>query len=57
MNKIGNVKMTLEMQMMQLESVIQNAETLQVVTAGTSAMSNIHTTVEINKVDDLMDDI
>ena len=57
MNKIGNVKMTLEMQMMQLESVIQNAETLQVVTAGTSAMSNIHTTVEISKVDDLMDDI
>lgn len=57
MDKIGNVKMTLETQMMQLESATQNAETFQAMKAGTSAMSNIHATVGIDKVDDLMDDI
>jgi len=57
MDKIGNVKMTLETQMMQLESATQNAETFQAMKAGTTAMSNIHKTVGIDKVDDLMDDI
>jgi len=57
MDKIGNVKMTLETQMMQLESATQNAETFQAMKAGTSAMSKIHEQVGIDKVDDLMDDI
>jgi len=57
MDKIGNVKMTLETQMMQLESASQNAETFQAMKAGTSAMSKIHEQVGIDKVDDLMDDI
>lgn len=57
MDKIGNVKMTLETQIMQLESATQNAETFQAMKAGTTAMSNIHKQVGIDKVDDLMDDI
>lgn len=57
MDKIGNVKMTLETQIMQLESATQNAETFQAMKAGTTAMSKIHQTVGIDKVDDLMDDI
>jgi len=55
--KIGNVKMTLETQMMQLESAAQNAETFSAMKAGTSAMSRIHNQVGIDQVDDLMDDI
>jgi len=55
--KIGNVKMTLETQMMQLESAAQNAETFSAMKAGTNAMSKIHSTVGIDQVDDLMDDI
>jgi len=56
-SKIGNVKMTLETQMMQLESAAQNAETFQAMKAGTTAMSKIHNEVGIDQVDDLMDDI
>ena len=41
--------------MTQLESVTQNAETFQAMKAVISAMSNIHATVGIDKVDDLMD--
>lgn len=55
--KIGNVKMTLETQMMQLESAAQNAETFSAMKAGTNAMHNIHSQVGIDQVDDLMDDI
>lgn len=57
MDKIQNVKMTLETQVINLESAAQNAETFQAMQAGKSAMKNIRDTVGIEKVDDLMDDI
>jgi len=57
LDKIQNVKMTLETQVMNLESASQNAETFQAMTAGKTAMSKIREDVGIEKVDDMMDDI
>mmetsp|Transcript_20421 Transcript_20421/g.28409 ORF Transcript_20421/g.28409 Transcript_20421/m.28409 type:complete len:278 (-) Transcript_20421:34-867(-) len=56
-DKIQNVKMTLETQVINLESAAQNAETFQAMKAGTSTMANIRKDVGIEKVDDVMDDI
>lgn len=55
--KIQNVKMTLETQVMNLESATQNAETFMAMKQGTDAMKNIRTGVGIDKVDDMMDEI
>jgi len=57
MEKIANVKMTLETQVMNLESAAQNADTFNAMKAGTNTMKKIRTDVGIDKVDDLMDDI
>lgn len=57
LDKIQNVKMTLETQCMNLESATQNAETFKAMAAGKNAMANIRSDVGIEKVDDLMDDI
>jgi len=57
MEKIGNVKMTLETQVMNLESAAQNADTFNAMKAGTNTMKKIRNDVGIDKVDDLMDDI
>mmetsp|Transcript_5609 Transcript_5609/g.12218 ORF Transcript_5609/g.12218 Transcript_5609/m.12218 type:complete len:242 (+) Transcript_5609:348-1073(+) len=56
-DKIANIKMTLETQVMNLESAAQNAETFKAMNAGKNAMSNIRTETNIDKVDDLMDEI
>jgi len=55
--KIQNVKMTLETQVINLESAAQNAETFKAMKAGKTTMQNINTSVGIEKVDDLMDEI
>merc|ERR1719297_503352 len=57
MEKIANVKMTLETQVMNLESAAQNADTFNAMKAGTNTMKKIRTELGIDKVDDLMDDI
>lgn len=49
--------MTLETQVMNLESAAQNAETFKAMQAGKVAMSNIRKDTDIGKVDELMDDI
>jgi hypothetical protein len=49
--------MTLETQVMNLESAAQNAETFKAMQAGKVAMSNIRKDTDISKVDELMDDI
>ena len=49
--------MTLETQVMNLESAAQNAETFKAMQAGKIAMSNIRKDTDIIKVDELMDDI
>ena len=56
-DKIQNVKMTLETQVINLESAAQNAETFKAMEAGSKTMKKIRTDVGIEKVDDMMDAI
>ena len=49
--------MTLETQVMNLESAAQNAETFKAMQAGKVAMSAIRKDTDIEKVDELMDEI
>jgi len=56
-DKIQNVKMTLETQVINLESAAQNAETFKAMEAGSKTMKKIRTEVGIEKVDDMMDEI
>ena len=57
LDKIGNIKMTLETQVMNLESAAQNAETFMVMNQGKNAMAGIRVNTDIEKVDELMDEI
>jgi len=56
-DKIQNVKMTLETQVINLESAAQNAETFKAMEAGSKTMKKIRQDVGIDKVDDIMDEI
>jgi charged multivesicular body protein 4 len=56
-DKIQNVKMTLETQAINLESAAQNAETFKAMEAGSKTMKKIRQDVGIEKVDDIMDEI
>lgn len=56
-DKIQNVKMTLETQVINLESAAQNAETYKAMKAGTNTMQKIRNNVGIDAVDDIMDEI
>jgi len=56
-DKIANIKMTLETQVMNLESAAQNAATMQAMKTGTSQMKKIRQETDIDQVDDLMDEI
>jgi charged multivesicular body protein 4A/B len=56
-DKIQNVKMTLETQVINLESAAQNAETFKAMEAGSKTMKKIRQDVGIEKVDDIMDSI
>jgi charged multivesicular body protein 4 len=56
-DKIQNVKMTLETQVINLESAAQNAETFKAMEAGANTMKKIRTEVGIEQVDDMMDEI
>jgi len=55
--KIENVKMTLETQVISLESAAQNAETYKAMQAGTNTMKKIRNDVGIEAVDNIMDEI
>ncbi|KAL7580752.1 hypothetical protein ACA910_001035 [Epithemia clementina (nom. ined.)] len=57
MDKIENVKMTLETQVINLESAAQNAETFKAMQAGSKTMKKIRTEVGLEEVDDIMDSI
>lgn len=56
-DKIQNVKMTLETQVMNLESAAQNHETFQALKAGGSTLKEMRTQVGIDNVDDVMDQL
>jgi len=55
--KIQNVKMTLETQAMNLESAAQNATTFNAMAQGNNTMKKIRKDVGVEKVDDIMDEI
>lgn len=57
LDKIANIKMTLHTQVMNLESAAQNTETVKAMKAGKDAMGDLREQTNIEKVDDLMDDI
>lgn len=57
MDKIENVKMTLETQVINLESAAQNAETFKAMQAGSKTMKKIRQEVGLEEVDDIMDSI
>jgi len=57
LDKIQNVKMTLETQVMNLESAAQNANTFKAMESGKTAMKKVRVDVGIERVDDMMDDI
>jgi len=56
-DKIQNVKMTLETQVINLESAAQNAQTYKAMQAGTTTMKKIRQDVGLENVDDVMDEI
>merc|ERR1712179_129984 len=55
--KIEQVKMTLETQVMNLEAATQTAETVKAMKSGTDAMKAVRKEVGIENVDDMMDEI
>ncbi|KAJ3310176.1 ESCRT-III subunit protein snf7 [Blyttiomyces sp. JEL0837] len=56
-DKIMGSRMTLEQQMMAIETANINLETMNAMKAGADAMKTIHGSLDINKVDQTMDDI
>jgi charged multivesicular body protein 4 len=56
-DKIQNVKMTLETQVINLESAAQNAETFRAMEAGSKTMQKIRVEVGVDKADDIMEAI
>jgi charged multivesicular body protein 4 len=56
-DKIQNVKMTLETQVINLEGAAQNAETFKAMEAGSKTMSKIREEVSVEKADDIMEGI
>eukprot|EP00753_Platysulcus_tardus_P008101 PLAT15622.1.p1 GENE.PLAT15622.1~~PLAT15622.1.p1 ORF type:complete len:246 (+),score=138.66 PLAT15622.1:47-739(+) len=55
--KIGGARMTLESQIMSLESATVNMETFKAMRAGAAAMKDVHGKMTVDKVDDMMEDI
>ncbi|GMH53612.1 hypothetical protein TrRE_jg9834 [Triparma retinervis] len=55
--KIMGSKMTLETQIMSLESSVQNMETFKAMKAGKDAMASVRKNVDVDNVDEMMDDI
>lgn len=57
LEKIENVKFTLETQVMNLESATQNQETFKAMEQGSKTMAKIREDVSIEKADEIMDSI
>jgi len=55
--KIGGARITIEAQVMAIESANVNFETIKAMERGAEAMKTIHGSMDINKVDDTMDSI
>ncbi|KAL3771015.1 hypothetical protein ACHAW5_002273 [Stephanodiscus triporus] len=57
LDKIANIKMTLETLVMNLESIVTDVEVLKLMDAGKQEMERMRKDTDIEKVDDLMDEI
>jgi charged multivesicular body protein 4 len=57
LNKIENVKMTLETQAINLEGAAHNVHTFNAMRSGNSAISSIRKAMGIERVDEMLDDI
>ena len=57
LDKIANTKMTLETQVMNLETFIHNAEIIRAMEVGKNAMAAIRKETDIERVDELIDDV
>jgi charged multivesicular body protein 4A/B len=55
--KIQNVKMTLETQIFHVESSVYNSATVQAMSEGTKTMKKIHAQTGVDKVEDILDEI
>lgn len=55
--KIQNVKMTLETQIFHVESSVHNSSTLKVMSDGTRTMKKIHAQTGLDKIDTVLDEI
>ncbi|CAG8723471.1 14899_t:CDS:2, partial [Racocetra fulgida] len=55
--KIGGSRITIEAQVMAIESANVNLETIKAMESGAEAMKAIHGSMDINKVDDIMDSV
>ncbi|KAF7720735.1 ESCRT-III subunit protein snf7 [Apophysomyces ossiformis] len=55
--RMNNTRFTIETQMMAIENANVNLETMNAMRTGAEAMRNIHGSLDINKLDDIMDDI
>jgi charged multivesicular body protein 4A/B len=55
--KLDNVKMTLELQAMQLETAAHNTETVKIMQTGNSVMKRIRKATGLDKIDELMEDM
>lgn len=57
MEKIQNVKMTLETQIFHVESSVYNSTTISAMSEGTKTMKKIHAQTGVEKVEDILDEI
>jgi charged multivesicular body protein 4A/B len=57
MEKITNVKMTLETQIFHVESSVYNSATISAMSEGTKTMKMIHAQTGVEKVEDMLDEI
>lgn len=55
--KIEATKMTIETQIISLESAVQNKYTFDAMKQGTTAMKDVRKDMDVEKVDDIMDDM
>jgi len=55
--KIAGARLTIEQQLMAIEDANVNVEAISAMRSGASALRNIHGNMNINKVDDVMDEI
>jgi len=57
LDKISQIKLTLETQIMSIEAAVMNSSMLEAIQVGSSAMKRLHKETDVDAVDTVMDDI